>query len=120
LRIVVTVAALLCAPVPVLAQSECSQPQVPPLVDGARAKPDQLRAAMAAARKFIAESDVYQSCLAAELDAAKTQAGADGRRLDGTLENQMRLKLTAIQKSKDKVGAEINAAVDIYKKRHTK
>ena len=49
---------------------------------GAALTADQMRAAMADARNFIAQSDVYQDCLMKELDAAKTQAGAAGQPLD--------------------------------------
>ena len=110
---------LLCA-TPALAQPVCTEPQIPPPVDGAHVNPDQLRAAVTAAKGFIALSDVYQSCLISELDAARTQAGADGHPLDPGMVSQMRLHLAANQKTKEKVGTEINTAIDVYKKTHLK
>ena len=48
---------------------------MPRSVDGANVNADQLRAAVAVGKDFLAQSDVYQNCLVGELDAAKTQAG---------------------------------------------
>lgn len=111
------VAILLCAAGPALAEPGCAEPPVPPPVDGATIAPDQLRAAVTAAKSFIAQSDVYQNCLLGELDAAKTErVGA----VDPALERQTRLKVAANQKTKQKVGAEINTAIDVYKKTHVK
>lgn len=112
-------AAMLCA-APAVAQPACTEPQLPPPVDGAHVNPDQLRAAVSAAKGYIALSDVYQSCLLGELDAAKTQAGADGHNVDSAIESDMRLRLAANQKTKEKVGTQINTAIDVYKKTHLK
>ena len=120
MRILLFLAVGLCASAPALAEPVCTEPPMPPPVDGANVKPDQLRAAVAAAKGFIAESDVYQNCLIGELDAAKTQAGTEGHPLDPTVESQTRLKLAANQKTKERVGTEINMAIDIYKKTHVK
>jgi hypothetical protein len=116
----ILLAAMLLCSAPALAQPACTEPQIPPPVDGAHVSSDQLRAAVTAAKGFIALSDVYQSCLVGELDAARTQANADGHALDPVVENRMRLHLAANQKSKEKVGTEINTAIDIYKKTHLK
>jgi hypothetical protein len=112
-------ATLLCAS-PALAQPICTEPQMPPPVDGAHVNSDQLRAAVTAAKGYIALSDLYQSCLIGELDAARTQAGADGHPLDPGMESQTRLHLATNQKTKEKVGTEINTAIDVYKKTHMK
>jgi hypothetical protein len=119
-RILLFLTVLLCAGAPALAQPSCTEPSLPAPVDGTNVKPDQLRAAVAAAKGFIAESDVYQSCLIGELDAAKTQAGTEGHPLDPTVESQTRLRLAANQKTKEKVGTEINTAIDVFKKTHVK
>jgi hypothetical protein len=119
-RIWLSIMVLLCAGAPALAQPACTEPPMPPAVDGTNVKPDQLRAAMSAAKSFIAESDVYQNCLISELDAAKTQASTEGHPLDPTVESQTRLKLAANQKTKEKVGTEINIAIDVFKKTQVK
>jgi hypothetical protein len=105
---------------PALAQPVCTEPSVPPPVDGTAVDPDQLRAAVAAAKGFIAQSDLYQSCLIGELDAAKTQAGTEGHPVDPGMESEMRLRLATNQKTKEKVGTEINTAIDVYKRSHVK
>ena len=103
-----------------IAQDACAEPPEPAPVDGAQVSEDQMRAAAAAARDFIAQSDVYQACLANQLQAAKTQAGADGQPLDPALEGALRAKADANQKVKERVGVEINTAIGVYKQTHLK
>jgi hypothetical protein len=102
------------------AQEACAEPQVPAPVDGAQASEEQMRAAAAAARDFIALSNVYQVCLANAFDAAKTQAAADGKALDPSLETTLKSRTDANDKVKQKVGIEINIAIDAYKQTHLK
>lgn len=103
-----------------MAQEACVEPSAPAPVDGAQLNENQMRAAAASAREFIAQSDVYQSCLATTLEAAKTQATADGKPLDPTLESTAKAKADANQKAKEKVGAQINTAIGAYKQAHLK
>jgi hypothetical protein len=102
------------------AQQVCAEPPVPAPVDGAQASEEQMRAAAAAARDFIAQSNVYQVCLANSFDAARTQAAADGKPLDPSLENNLKSRTDANEKVKEKVGVEINIAIDAYKQTHLK
>jgi hypothetical protein len=103
-----------------LAQEVCVEPQEPAPIDGAQVSENQMRAAAAAARSFIAQSDVYQACLANAVDAARTQATADGKPLDPALEGDAKTKADANQKVKERVGAEINTALSVYKQTHLK
>jgi hypothetical protein len=103
-----------------VAQDACVEPAQPAPVDGAQVSEDQMRAAAAGARNFIAQSDVYQACLANVLDAAKTQASADGQPLDPNLEVTIKAKADANQKVKERVGIEINTAISVYKQTHLK
>ena len=96
-----------------VAQDTCAEPPEPAPVDGAQVSEQQMRAAADAARNFIAQSDVYQTCLAEMLTAAKTQATADGKPLDPSLETTVKAKADANQKVKEKVGVEINTAIDV-------
>jgi len=66
---------------------------------------DQMRAAMADARNFIAQSGVYQECLINEVEAAKTQAAAAGQPFDPAIETGARAKVEASQKAQEKAGA---------------
>ena len=116
MRILLSVTILFCAAIPALAQPACNFFRAATAAAGER-YPGQSRsvaqAAVSAAKGFMAESEVYQNCLIGALDAAKTQAGADGQPLDPALESQMRLRLAANQKTKEKVGTEINTAIDV-------
>ncbi len=103
-----------------LAQEACVEPQAPAPVDGAQVSEEQMRAAAAAARSFIAQSDVYQACLTNLVEAAKTQATADGRPLDPTVVSDAKARADANQKVKERVGAEINTAIGLYKQTHLK
>ena len=102
------------------AQEACAEPPVPAPLDGTQANEEQMRAAAAAARDFIAQSDVYQGCLANAFDAARTQAATDGKPLDPSLETTLKSRTDANEKVKQKVGIEINIAIDAYKKTHLK
>jgi hypothetical protein len=102
------------------AQDACAVPPVPAPLDGAQASEEQMRAAAAAARDFIAQSDVYQVCLANAFDAARTQAAADGKPLDPGLETTLKYRMDANEKVKQKVGIEINIAIVAYKQTHLK
>jgi hypothetical protein len=103
-----------------LAQEACVEPQPPAPVDGAQLNEDQMRAANDAARNFMAQSDVFRACLANAVDAAKTQAAADGKPLDPAVENDAKAKADANQKLKERVGAEIGTAISVYKQSHLK
>lgn len=103
-----------------IAQEACAEPPQPAPVDGAQVSEQQMRAAADAARNFIAQSDVYQACLANALNAARTEASARGKPLDPGLETVLRAKADANQKVKEKVGFEINTAMDVYKQTHLK
>jgi hypothetical protein len=120
LRIFLFTMALLCAGVPALAQPVCTEPHKPAPVDGAHVDEDQLRAAVAAAKGYIAQSEIYQNCLTGELEAARIQAGTEGRALDAGLEAAMRTRVASNQKSKERVGLEINNAIFVFKKTHLK
>jgi hypothetical protein len=103
-----------------IAQEACAEPPQPAPVDGAQVSEQQMRAAADAARNFIAQSDVYQACLSSALQAARTEASARGKPLDPGLETVLRAKADANQKVKEKVGFEINTAMDVYKQTHLK
>jgi hypothetical protein len=120
LRTIFFTTALLCAGVPALAQPVCTEPHAPPPVNGAHLNEAQLRVAVMAAKGYLAQSDLYQSCLAGELDAAKTQAGTEGKVLDKALERATRTRVASNQKRKEKVGLEINNAIFVFKKTHLK
>ena len=97
-----------------LAQSACVEPVTPaPVKSGATA--DQMRTAMADAHAFIAQSGVYQDCLAKEVEAAKTQATASGQPFEPMIETSARYKIEASKKAQEQVGATANRALSACK-----
>lgn len=114
MRSVCLIPLLLLAATPALAQSNCVEPVVPMPVKSA-ATADQMRAAMADAHTFIAQSSVYQDCLAKEVEAAKTQAAASGQPFEPMIEVSARYKIEASKKAQERVGATANRALSAYK-----
>lgn len=100
MRVILSLAMVLAGATCAAAQTACSEPTVPPPIDGAQASADQLRAAMAQARDFIAQAGMYQGCLA--------QSG----------DPDARTKIGTSQKNQDRVGQSINTALDTYKRSH--
>ena len=118
MRCILLIAVLLLGATPVFAQSLCVEPPIPALVEGAGLTADQMRAAMADARNFIAQSGVYQECLMKEVEAAKTQAATASQPFDPSIEASARAKADASQKAQEKVSAAANGAMAAYKNAH--
>ena len=91
---------------------------MPMPVDGAAATADQMRAAMADARNFVAQSGLYQECLQREVEAAKTQATAAGQAFEPALEASARGKIDASKKAQERVSITVNNAVAAFKNAH--
>lgn len=87
-------------------------------LDGAAATADQMRAAMADARNFIAQSGVYQNCLMKEVEDAKAQAAAAGQAFEPSLEANARAKVDASEKAQERVGLTVDKAMAAYKNAH--
>jgi len=125
-RVKLLIAAVLLAAVPVAhlvtgpakAQSLCTEPTLPMPVDGTAATADQMRAVMAAARDFIAQSGLYQECLQKEVDGAKSQAAAAGQPIEPALEAGVHAKIDASKKAQERVGVTVNNALAAYKNSH--
>ena len=111
--------ALLLGASPAMGQSLCMEPTMPMPRDGAAATADQMRAAMADARSFIAESGVYQECLAKEVEDAKAQAAGAGQPFEASIEATARAKVEASRKAQERVGATLNNAMVAYKNAHS-
>lgn len=92
------------------AQEACVEPAVPAPLNGA-ASADRMRAALADARHFIAQSGLYQDCLLREVEATKTQAAASGQPFEPMIETSARLKIAASRKAQERVGAAVNGAI---------
>jgi len=125
-RVKLLIAAVLLAAVPVAhlvtgpakAQSLCTEPTLPMPVDGTAATADQMRAVMAAAREFIAQSGLYQECLQKEVEGAKAQAASAGQPIDPAVETGVHAKIDASKKAQERVGVTVNNALAAYKNSH--
>ena len=100
-----------------MAQTVCVAPDQPASIDGATVTLDQLKAAVSAAKQFIASSDTYQACLGKEIDDQKAAATPD-KPFDKAIADRDTGLAAANQKMKENVGASVNAAIAIYKKAH--
>ena len=98
-----------------LADSLCVAPAMPAPVKGISVSRERMRAAMAEAHAFIAQSSVYQDCLLKEVEAAKTQAAASGEPFEPMIETSARAKVEASKKAQERVGGAANMALAAYK-----
>ena len=112
-------ACLMAGATPALAQEAvCTEPAPPAMVDGATANSQQLLAVRTQVVDFIAKSDVYQDCIAKDLEAKKKAAGTTP--LDPGVQQVALAKVAANQAAKDKAAADLNAQIAAYRKAHPK
>jgi hypothetical protein len=114
-RVAISLALWLAGACAALAQEACVEPAMPARLDGS-ASADHMRAALADARHFIAQSELYQGCLLREVDAAKAQAVASGQPFEPMFETSARLKIEASREAQDRVGSAVNGAVTASKR----
>lgn len=109
---------------PVLAQSlnDCYEPIPPAAVDGGAATEAQMKAAQSDVKDFIKASDDYQDCLNHQFAELKRKAAMskDKQPLDPSIQAEVAAREDKNQKTKEKVGAEFNAAVAAYNAKHPK
>ena len=108
---------VLLSPQGVLAQGFCAAPVAPQPVNGAEATPEQLRQAVADARNFIGQANLYENCLREQLQAARARAAA-GAGPEQDLEKDTALRIAANRRLKDKGSSQAAGAMDAYKKAH--
>ena len=116
-------AILIATATPALADSSrCgTAPIAPANVDGNTASEDQMKNAIADFKTFQQQSDDYQSCLLADLRAQKLAAANDSKNphpLDPSVEAGVNALIDANQKLKERLGAQLNAAILAYKGKH--
>ncbi len=110
-------ACLLAGATPALAQDiVCTEPAPPGMVDGTTASTQQILAARTQVVDSIAKSDVYQTCIATDLDAKKKAAGATP--LDPGVQQVALAKVAANQAAKDKAAKDLNDQIAAYRKAH--
>ena len=109
---------LLLAPSGAMAQGVCTPPVAPPPLNGAEASAEQLRAAIADARAFIGQANIYENCLKDEVEADHASAAANGTPVDPAADRQIETEIAVNHRLKDKVSSDAAAAMDAYKKAH--
>ncbi len=110
MRSVIALAILIGSASASLALDMCVEPAVPAKLGGAPSA-DRMRAALADARHFIAQSSLYQDCLLKEVEAAKLQAAASGQPFEPMIETSARLKVAGSRKAQQRVGDAVNSAI---------
>lgn len=104
--------ALLAAGTGAQAASFCTAPVPPSPLDGATATAQQLRDAVAKARDFIGQANLYENCLREQLRVAQAQDG------DGAAGKDVKVRIAANRHLKDKVSSQTANAMTAYKKAH--
>jgi patatin-like phospholipase/acyl hydrolase len=112
-----TLAVLTTFAAPAFAQ-DCQLPIPPAAPNGHTISQQDLSAAVSDAKNYIAQSDVYQQCLLDYVQAQKTQAIEDKKTFDPYIETSTQKKIDDNQRTKVRVGSEINAAVSDFKMAH--
>lgn len=118
MRVMLGLAFLVLASGPAFAQADCERPIAPVAPDGHKATPDQMAAAIADAKRFIAQSDIYQQCLVDYVNAQKKKAQDDKTPFDKFLEADITKRINENQADKVQVGQDINSAVAVFKASH--
>lgn len=117
-KMALVVIAALAAATPAWAQNAvCIEPTLPTAVDGNTVTRENLLAAIAGAKDFVAKSDIYQQCIADDLSAKKAAAEKAGTPFDTQVQEVAMAKVAANQQAKDKLVADTNAQANIYKQR---
>ena len=114
----VLAAGLLATAASAHAETACTRPQPPAVVDGATATGEQIRASQAAAAAFLTASDAYQSCVVDSVKAQRDAAKDARKTFDKSIAKAADAELAANQADKESVGKAFNAAVHAFKAAH--
>jgi len=94
------------------AHDNCWAPRMPVPPDGATAKRAQIVAAMAAEKSYLAQSDVYQKCIADFVAFRKAQAA--NKPADGPLVMIETHRILVSQENKKKAADQIKVAINAF------
>jgi len=115
-RFGMTLAFLVGAAWPAMAQYNCAVPVAPPAApDGRTATQMKMNDAISRAKSFIAKSYLYQTCLLDYVKAQKDLAAQNKTSFDVSIEADAMNKINENQAEKAKVGGDINAAIGAFK-----
>lgn len=99
-------------------EATCTAPIPPAALDGATATQEQMNAMHDDVVTFLKQSDDYQSCIVADLDAKKAKAHRMKIEFDPYVAKEAEGLAAANQRLKEKVGGEFNAAVKAFNGHH--
>lgn len=102
---------------PALAQS-CSEPIPPAAPNGATATQKQIQDAAHDGNMFQKQADEYIDCLNDDLKARQRQAIKDKKQPDPSWVDEANSKIDEVQRTKLRVGQEINGAVHSFCQAH--
>jgi hypothetical protein len=94
------------------AHDNCWAPRMPARLDGATAKRDQIVAGMAAEKSYLAQSDVYQKCIADFVAFRKARAA--NKPADGPLFVIESHRIFVAQENKKKAADQIKVAINAF------
>ncbi|HJR56046.1 MAG TPA: hypothetical protein VJ798_05680 [Rhizomicrobium sp.] len=94
----------------------CTEPAPPGPINGATTM-QQIVALRTQVVAFRDQSDVYQTCIASDLEA-KTKAATPAAPLDPGVRQVALAKVAASQAAKEKAIAELNALIKVYRGAH--
>jgi hypothetical protein len=96
------------------AHDNCWAPRMPAALDGATAKREQIVAGMAAEKNYLAQSDVYQKCIADFVAFRKAQADKAQKSADSPLMMIESHRIFVAQENKKKAADQIRVAINAF------
>lgn len=96
------------------AHDNCWAPRMPVPPDGATATRAQIVAAMAAEKRYLVQSDLYQKCIADFVALRRAQADKASRPVEGPLTMIESHRILVAQENKKKAAAQIRIAINAF------
>lgn len=116
-------AALVMLAVPAIAaapDAACMAPEMPKMPDGKTAPAKDIIAAANSVKKYVADSDAYQTCLNEVEDKMEAEAKAAKAAMDPKIKADLDAKHEQNQTNKERLGAMYSATAAAYRQAHPK
>ena len=99
---------------PAAAQAQCVKPMEPIIPDGAKASPVQISTAQNDIKKFAAESDQFQACIAQEIGRQKEVAKQTNVEFDPAIQTSLEGLGATQRKDVERIAAAWGASVQAF------
>jgi hypothetical protein len=96
------------------ARDNCWAPPMPARLDGRTAKREQIVAAMTAEKRYLAQSDIYQQCIADFVTLRRARAAKANTPANGPLFVIETHRIFVAQENKKKAAAQIEVAINAF------